>query len=368
MNYERLTNRFIEMCKIWGEGKKEVGIANYVTNFFENLGYTVTVDDAHKQFGGDQGNIFIKIDGAIDKRAIMLSSHMDTVKTGGDVEPIINGEYIESRGDTILGADDRAGIAAIMEVVETIKEKSISHRPLFLAITVAEEIGLLGARYCNITSDDAEFGVILDTTGPIGKIVNSAPFHDSWKIEIKGKAAHAGISPEDGINAILIASKLIEKLPNGRIDFETTANVAQIRGGSANNIVPETVTIYGECRSLSRDKIEKLAEDIENSSKILAKETNSTIKFINEREYDGYSIDENSVVITELKKAAIAIGKEPVVMGTGGGSDANYFNQKGITSAVISCGMDRVHSNRERIKIRDLHDTADLVLALITQV
>lgn len=366
INKTRLEENFIELCKIHGEGRKESAVAKVLISFFEKLGYPVEVDEAHKNFGGEQGNLIIRIPGELKGPTIMLSAHLDTVKTGGQVVPVKNGEYIESAGDTILGADDRAGIASICEIVELLKENKTAHYPLLLMLTVSEEIGLLGARYCNLTSDDASFGVILDTTGPIGKIVNSAPFHDAWKIEIKGKASHAGISPEAGLNSISVASQLIPLLPTGRIDSESTANVARIKGGSANNIVPDLVTIYGECRSRSEKKIEVLATKIRESALEIAKKSGAEIVVDIEREYNGYTLDENSELITTLKKAAVATGKEPAVMGTGGGSDANYFNKKGIPSAVISCGMDRVHSSDERIKIVDLFDVTEMVLNLVT--
>lgn len=349
------------------ESKKEQPVATYLEAEFKRLGYSVEYDEAHKSFEGEVGNMLVRIPGTIEGPTIMLSAHMDTVVTGGQVEPIIDGDYVRSKGDTILGSDDRAGIAQIMEVVETLKEEQIDHLPLLIMITSAEEIGLLGARYCSVTEKDADMGVILDTSGPIGKIVNAAPYHDWWKIKVHGKSAHAGIDPEKGVNAIKFAAELINRIPTGRIDHETTANVARIKGGNADNIVPALVTINGEARSRNEASLVKYIEELKTICHEVSQQWETECILVNEREYNGYHLNEESELITRLRDAAEAIGKEPKVMGTGGGSDANFFNEKGIPSAVISCGMAKVHTFKEEILIQDLYDTVDMILAFVTE-
>lgn len=364
INAERLEKLFMDLCRIHGEPKKESLIAEFLTNYFESRGYTVERDSAHTKYGGSCGNLFVRIPGSLPGPTLMLSAHMDTVITGGPVVPVREGEYIRSKGDTILGSDDKAGIAAILEVLQTVSEKSLPHLPLLIAFTSAEEIGLLGAKYCELTIEDADMGVVLDTSGPIGKIVNIAPFHESYEITVRGKSAHAGIEPEKGVNAIQHASKLIVALPTGRISEDTTANIAQIHGGVANNIVPELVTIKGEIRSCSESNLLKLLSEIETACTNF--DSKATIEFSSHREYDGYSLDTEAEVIKRLTQAAESIGKEPYTTHTGGGSDANFFNQKGIPTAVISCGMAKVHTYDEEILVSDLIDTARMTLALVT--
>ncbi len=366
INVKRLQMNFVELCKIHGEPRSEGNVAQYLVDFFESRGYSVERDKAHEQYAGTCGNLFVRIPGTTDGPTIMLSAHMDTVVTGGKVEPILVDGYYRSKGNTILGSDDKAGIAAILEIVEMISEKDVNHPPLFIALTAAEEIGLLGARYCELTGSDADMGVVLDTSGPIGKIVNIAPYHEAYTIKVHGKSAHAGIEPEKGINAIQIAGELIGKLPTGRISPTCTTNIARIRGGVADNIVPELVTIKGEARSTSLGELTETLSSIESSCYQLANEHGYQIEYNSRREYDGYSIEQDSPIITRLSAAATATGKEPYVTHTGGGSDANFFNQKGIPTAVISCGMSKVHTHNEEILVDDLIDTTRMTLAFVT--
>lgn len=367
LNKNRVLENFINLCKIHAESKKEKPVAQYLESEFSRLGYTVEYDKSETNYNGDTGNMLVRIPGTIEGPTIMLSAHMDTVVTGGIVEPIIDGEYVRSKGNTILGSDDRAGIAQIMEVIEILKEQNIPHLPLLIMITSAEEIGLLGARYCKLTSKDAQMGVILDTSGPIGKIVNAAPYHEAWKIKVHGKSAHAGIDPDKGINAIKYAAEIINRIPSGRIDHETTANVARINGGNADNIVPALVTINGEARSRNEASLKAYCKELATICEEVSSNWETECIFESEREYNGYHLDENSDLIRRLKRAAQAIDKEPQVMGTGGGSDANFFNEKGIPSAVISCGMAKVHTFNEEILIQDLYDTVEMILALVTE-
>lgn len=367
INRARIVSTFMELCRIHAESRKERPVAEYLEKKFDELGFSYRYDDSHKEYDGEIGNMFVSIPGTIEGPTLMISAHMDTVPTGGIVEPVIEGSIIRSAGETILGADDRAGLAQMIELAHIIKENGIKHPPILFLITSAEEIGLLGARYCNLSQEDASMGVILDTSGPIGKIVNSAPFHDAWKIKVHGKSSHAGIDPEKGINAITLAAQLIAKIPTGRINPETTANVARIHGGKADNIVPDLVTINGEARSRDEGLLKNYIAEVKTLCEAAAKESGFAVEFTREREYDGYTLPEDSPLIERLKKAATTAGKEPIVMGTGGGSDANFFNQKGVPAAVISCGMSKVHSYKEEIHIEDLVDTVTMILAFIKE-
>ncbi len=367
INESRLEERFIELCKIHGEPRSEGAVAKYITDFFCKSGYTVERDEAHTNYDGTCGNLFVRIEGTIEGPTLMISAHMDTVVTGGNVEPIRDGDYIRSAGNTILGADDKAGIAGILEVIEILKEKSLSHPPILVALTGAEEIGLLGARYSDLTSADADMGVVLDTSGPIGRIVNKAPFHEAYSIKVHGQSAHAGIEPEKGVNAIQIAAELITKLPQGRVSESATTNIARIRGGVADNIVPELVTIKGETRSTSEDELIAILDSIKSCCKTISDSSSTKIEFDSKREYDGYCLAEESQIINRLKNAAIKIGKTPEVVPTGGGSDANFFNLKGIPTAVISCGMDKVHTHNEQILVQDLIDSTKMLLAFVSE-
>ncbi|MDR1867435.1 MAG: M20/M25/M40 family metallo-hydrolase [Treponema sp.] len=369
--YDLIIKVLYELLEIHGESKHESRVAEYIKKYVERLSkrfaaaisiecdhISSTLPDMHCN------NLMVKIAGTEQSGTVLLSAHMDTVITGGTVIPKQEGEYIVSAKDTILGADDRAGIAIILAVVETLLKKNIPHPPLLLVFSVAEELGLLGARYCNLSSKDAVMGVVLDGGGEIGTIIYQAPYYETWKITVLGRSAHAGIEPENGINAISRAAQLIAKLPTGRIDSETTANIAQIHGGIAKNIVPDTVIIEGEIRSLYEKKHTELIA-LYRSVCESYNDKEKTVIFEHNRGFNGFSIPQDSLVIEKLSAAAKVIGKNPVLKSTGGGSDANFFNQYGIPSAVISCGMDKVHTYNERIKISDLIDAAEMVYAFL---
>ncbi|MGM0461556.1 MAG: M20/M25/M40 family metallo-hydrolase [Fibrobacterota bacterium] len=362
---DRLVQTFLELAAIHGESKQEKNVARYLEKTFTDLGLSVQYDDTKEKIGGDTSNMFLKIPGTLSRPPVMVSAHMDTVVTGGVVEPVIDGEYIRSRGNTILGADDRAGLAQIIEAVRILQENNLSHPPVFIIITVAEEIGLLGARNCDISEKNAAMGVVLDTTGPMGKIVYQAPWHDAWTVKIRGKSAHAGIDPEAGSNAIARSAGLIEKIPTGRLDSETTANIARIRGGTADNIVPEEVRLKGEIRSISPEKVAQFHRQMQHWCADLEKRDSLPCTYSFHREYEGYTLERSGALIGRLQRAVSSCGITPKTVSTGGGSDANFFNARGIPTAVISCGMDKVHTSEEQILIQDLYDTARILLSFI---
>ena len=367
INENRLIETFLTLVKIRSESKFEAEIAKKVEEIFANLGFSSEFDEAHKNFGGNCGNMIIRIDGDKSKEAILLSAHLDTVVAGGEIVPVIENGVIKSSGNSILGADDKAGISAIIEVISVLKERKISRPPIIVALSVAEEIGVLGAKFINLSEKDAKFGVVLDTSGEIGTIVKEAPFHDNFTIKIHGKSAHAGIEPEKGINAISLAGELLKTLPTGRISQNSSANLGTISGGTADNIVPNLVKITGEIRSTDLEKIREIGEIYKKSVANFNETHNNCAEILTEREYNGYTLGENSEILQKLSQAAKKIGKTPKIISTGGGSDANFFNEKGIPTSVISCGMANVHTHSEYIKIVDLVDCAKMLLAFVSE-
>ncbi|ERP30964.1 M20/M25/M40 family metallo-hydrolase [Chitinivibrio alkaliphilus] len=362
---DRLLNTFLELVKIPGESRHEAAVADYLASLFTQLGLSPEFDTVQEYTSGNCSNMHITIPGTVEEPPLLISAHMDTVPTGGEVVPIVEEGYVRSAKDTILGADDRAGLAQIVEVVRVLREHSLSHPPLRVVITVAEEIGLLGARYCSISEKDAHMGLVLDTTGPMGKIVYQAPFHDAWRISVRGKSAHAGIAPEDGINAIHRCSSLLERIPTGRLSQDTTANIGRITGGTADNIVAEEVTIHGEVRSTAETNTETFHAQMRLLCNELEQRDNLPCTYTTHREYSGYTHDRASELIQRISNAVSACGYPPTLASTGGGSDANYFTAHGIPTAVISCGMNKVHTYDEEIALSDLYDTAKILLAFI---
>ena len=223
-------------------------MADYLRQRFAKLGATLIEDNASEQIGSQSNNLIFRIPGSKLGKPLLLSAHMDTVGPAEGVEPILTDGVFRSAGNTILGADDKAGIAEIVEALEVLREQKIEHVPLEIAITVCEEVGLLGAKHLDFSLLSAKRGVALDTTG-IAFVIHKAPAANRFTIQIIGQEAHAGVVPENGISSILIAARAISRMQLGRIDEETTANIGVIKGGQATNIIPRHTTLEGEVRS-----------------------------------------------------------------------------------------------------------------------
>jgi len=367
INQTRLLELFLSLVKIKSESKFEKEIAKKIEKIFNELGYSVEFDDCAKNFGGNCSNMVVKIDGDKSKDAILLSAHLDTVTAGGEIKPLVENGVVKSDGNSILGADDKAGISAIIEALTVLKENKINHPPLLVVFSVCEEIGLLGAKYCEISQKDAKYGIVIDTGGEIGTIVKGAPFYDSWTIKVSGKSAHAGIEPQNGINAIALAAQLIRELPSGKLSADSSANVARISGGIADNIVPDLVEINGEIRACELEGLDKITSVYENCVKDFNERNENRAQIEIIRKYDGFLLDENSPLIQKLCGAAKKIGKTPKIISSGGGSDANFFNEKGIPTSVISCGMANVHTHEEFVKISDIVDCTKMLLSFISE-
>ncbi|MCR3923588.1 MAG: M20/M25/M40 family metallo-hydrolase, partial [Firmicutes bacterium] len=260
VNRERLVGSFLELVKVNSQTKNEREMADYLKGKLEEIGLVVTEDRAGDSIGGNCGNLIGIMEGQADKPALLFSAHMDRVTPGENIQPVVEGDIVKSSGDTILASDDCAGLAGILEMLHVIKEKSLPHGRLEVVFTIAEEGGLNGAKALDIDSLQAKLGIILDSTGDAGIVINQAPAQDEIIARIFGQAAHAGVEPEKGTNAIMVAAKAISMMDIGRLDEETTANIGIINGGKATNIVPDYVEVRGETRSLVEEKLVKATE------------------------------------------------------------------------------------------------------------
>ncbi|MEJ2197515.1 MAG: M20/M25/M40 family metallo-hydrolase, partial [Desulfuromonadales bacterium] len=256
VNRQRLSDEFARLAAINSPPLHENAIARYLVGRLENLGAEVLFDNAAEATGGEVGNLVASFAGqGRSSEPILFSVHMDTVEPGGQVEPVLRDGVFFSAGDTVLGADDKAGVAELIEALQVIRERKIPHGPLEVVITIAEEIGLVGAKHLDFGLLKSRRGYALDTEGT-GWMVLKAPAANILQIEIEGIAAHAGMAPELGLSAIQTASLAISRMHLGRIDQQTTANIGKIEGGVARNIVPQNVSIIGEARSHDTDKLE----------------------------------------------------------------------------------------------------------------
>ncbi len=362
----RIVENFIEMAKISSLSLNERKMADYLIGKLKKLGLDVYEDKVGEIIKGNAGNVVGILKGELDCQ-VMFSAHMDTVGPCDGVKPIIKNGRIESSKDTILGSDDKAGIAAIIELIEVIVENKIKTPTIIVIFSVAEEIRLLGAKYFDASNYNIRYGFILDSSGKPGTVVNKAPYQDHLKIIVKGKAAHAGIEPEKGLNALYAASKAISKLKVGRIDEETTFNIGIVNGGIATNIVMEKVEFLCECRSFREEKLKQTGERIIKIFKEEVEKEGGSVEFNIQREYDGFDFPEEYELIKIVKKSAEKKGLQFKAHALGGGSDTNAYNSKGINTINLGIGMAEVHSVEEYIEISDLENMSMLLVEIVKE-
>lgn len=351
---QRMIDQFIEMVKIDSESGNEARMIDYLFLEFEKLGGKTQKDS--------YGNLIVKFDAKNSKttETILLSCHADTVKPGIGIEPIIENGIIKSKGNTILGADDKAGIAELFEALKIAE----SYPPLEIAISREEEIGLLGVKNMDFSLLSAKKGFLLDND-TLDTIIIGGPSYFTLDVNIKGKSAHAGMEPEKGCNSILAASKAISSLDLGRLDHETTANVGIIKGGVIRNGVPENTTFLAECRSLNHDKAENLANEM---FEIITREVESIgaeVEIDMKNLCKAVDIPENSETVIISEKALSTIGIDAKTTFMTGFTDASIYNNKGIEVAVVGIGAQLEHSTDEFIKIEDMEKAVRMIVEIL---
>ena len=351
---ERLVNTFCDMVKIDSESGNEARFIEYVMALVEReLGAQYTMD-AH-------GNLVACVPAlnSTDAEPIFLGAHADTVKPGIGIEPVIEDGVIRSKGETILGADDKAGLAAIIEAVRTAERRPI----VDIVVTRGEEIGLVGAKHLDLSLLSAKRGFIVDSDDP-ATIILGGPTHASLDIEVIGKAAHAAM-PEDGVSAIRAVAHAITRFDEGKLDEETVANVGVIEGGMIRNGVPGRVTLKAECRSLNDEKCRIQAEKMKKAFEDAANEVGATANVDLQFEYSASLVDESKAVV-ELGKAAIAkAGLEPGTSVILGGTDALVLSGRGVDAVVLGYGGKAAHSTDEHIVIEDFEKVAQILRNII---
>ncbi|MDU1847402.1 MAG: tripeptidase T [Niallia nealsonii] len=369
INQERLLNQFLELVQIDSETKFEKEISIVLKKKFEELGLEVIEDDTTAITGHGAGNLICTL-AATEENVdpIYFTSHMDTVVPGVGVKPSIKDGYIVTDGTTILGADDKTGLSVMLEILTVIKENNIPHGTIQFIITVGEESGLLGAKALDSKLIQAKYGYALDSDGKVGNIVVAAPTQAKVKATILGKTAHAGVAPEKGVSAITIASKAIAKMPLGRIDKETTANIGSFAGGKQTNIVCDHVDILAEARSLVEDKmlaqVAKMKEAFESTATEMGGQAIVEVDVM----YPGFKFGEGDHVVEVARKAAAKIGRSCELQQSGGGSDANVICGFGIPTVNLAVGYEDIHTTNEKMPIEELNKLAEMVLAIIEEV
>ncbi|CAN7334303.1 tripeptidase T [Rossellomorea sp. LjRoot5] len=370
INEERLLNEFLELVQIDSETKEEAEIAKVLTKKFSDLGVEVFEDDTMGETGHGAGNLICTLKGNKDGvDTIYFTSHMDTVVPAKGVKPTLKEDgYIYSDGTTILGADDKAGLATMLESVRVLKENNISHGDIQFIITVGEESGLVGAKALDSSLVKAKYGFALDSDGKVGNIIVAAPTQAKVMATIYGKTAHAGVAPEKGVSAITIAAKAISKMPLGRIDEETTANIGRFEGGKATNIVCEQADILAEARSLVPEKMEAQVEKMKVAFTSVAEEMGGKAEVEVQIMYPGFKFKDGDEVVEVAKRAAKKIGRPSELLTSGGGSDANVIAGFGVPTVNLAVGYEEIHTKSERMPVEELNKLSEMVIAIIQEV
>lgn len=380
VNKERILSTFLDLVQIDSPSKEEAEVAHYCAQTLEAAGCTVRFDDTTRVTGSNTGNLFASLPAfeAPPSLPLYVSAHMDTVGPAKGVKPHVKDGYIYSDGTTILGGDDKAGIAAILELIRCLKEgeeQGIAHPEIRILLSVQEECGLVGAK----SFDPEEFAsaqgalcFVLDAGGAPGLVVNGAPYQYTYRATYSGLASHAGMAPEAGVSAIRAAAKAVAALPQGRIDEQTTTNIGMIEGGTATNIVAAECTITGEIRSHDEARVLALKEDVDTlltaaTQDDLRGSGSAEVSIAWELNYPGFYVAEDAPQVVTALKAAKMIGLPAQTEISGGGADTNILVSYGLAAVSLGTGMDQVHTTDERLALDDLYNLCKLVLEIALQ-
>jgi tripeptide aminopeptidase len=364
---DRLLADFERYCSIESVSCNERAMADAVTADLRALGLEVTEDTTGGETGSNAGNLLARIYGPPGARTILLCAHLDTVPLAAPLDVALRGEedrWFENANDAILGADNKAALAVIMAVARRLVGRG-SSVGVELLFTTTEELALRGAKAFDPSALEAEFGFVFDHATPIGEIIIAAPTYYRIDASFHGHAAHAGIRPEDGRNAIAAAATGIAALELGRIDAETTANVGVISGGTAGNVVAERCDVMLETRSIDHERAHQSAARIVDSLTAAASDAECDVEIDVEEQFRGYKLARTAPPVQVAAAALEANRFEPRYITTGGGADANAFIANGLTVVNLANGTQNAHQVDERVSVAALEQMLDVALSLI---
>ena len=365
MDNQRLLESFTNLVKIDSPSRGEGKIAAYLGNELESMGFSVSFDGSSSVTGSDTGNLIARLSGTAPG-IVALTAHMDSVEPCCGIEPVVEDGVIRSAGETILAADDKAGIAAILEAVQSVREEGVPYPDILVIFTTCEELSLLGAKALpEGTFAEGTPCFVLDAGGAPGTIVMKAPSHYIFRAAFTGRAAHAGVEPEAGLSAIQMAAWAISHMELGRLDEATTANVGMIEGGTAFNVVPDQCLVSGECRSFYADRLLACKARITEALEAGASQFAGSVETSWELDYPEVTYDEDDPLVARLSEVARSIGLAANLTVSGGGADTNVFAKQGAKAITLGIGMSAFHSKSEYIALKDLEDSARLVEATI---
>jgi tripeptide aminopeptidase len=370
---ERLTALFLELVRIDSHSRREANVAHRLERELAALGAEVWFDDAGTNVGGNVGNLLARVRGSVEAEPLLLCAHMDTVVPGEGVQPIVEDDVVRSDGRTVLGGDDKSGLAIVCEALRALAEHRIPHGDIEIVFTICEEAGLLGAKHLDVSGLRARSGIVLDSDAP-GCLFTRAPAANHLEFVVHGLEAHAGMAPERGINAIQVAAEGLAAMRLGRIDEETTANVGLIEGGRAVNVVPNSVRLRGEARSHDEAKLTAQTEHMRRCLEAAAARhaishdgvtVHARVEATIGRDYESMSVPDGAPIVQLAFRAAAALGTQVTSASMGGGCDANILNRRGFQVANLGTGMQEIHTVREWLRVSDMVRTAAVIVEMI---
>src|SRR6266566_247954 len=347
---------FTELAALPSPPGEERAVADVVIGYLRALGLSVDEDDAGPKVGSNIGNVYCRLEATDGGKPIFLCAHLDTVPPEGPIEPVIEEGVVRNAAGTILGADNKSAVAAMLEGTRRILAENRPHGGIELLFTPKEEVGLLGAAAFDLERLHARLGYVYDQAAPIGDVILGAPY---------SRAAHSGMYPEEGRSAIAAAARAISDLRLGRVDDETTANVGIINGGTAGNIVPEWCTLDAEARSHDERKLDELVQEMVDAFSFAAGLEDCEVATKVSKSYKGYRFKRDDPVVRIAHAALERSGYTPSYGLSGGAADANIFNERGLACLNLANGMQDIHTPEERITVADLEGMVEVTLALV---
>jgi len=351
-----LASLLATLCEVPSPSRDERAMADHLSARFRALGAAVSEDDAASATGGNAGNLVAELPGGRPER-VLLAAHMDTVPLvpGEPLRAVVEGSVVRSSGRQVLGADDKAGVSIVLELVERLAARPFERRPTVVAaITVCEEQGLRGAHHLDVGALRLDFGYSFDGEVPVGELIAAAVAKEDLTVVVRGRRAHAALEPERGVHAVLAAAEVVRSFPLGRVADDQVANVGRIEGGGATNVVPDEVVLSAEARAFSDERLEELVRRIVAGAEAAVAPLGASVSVERRHLYDGYELSEDAEPVRRLSAVAARHGIAPRLVRSIGGSDTNVFNQKGVPTVNVGVGMHEIHSVNEWIDAADL--------------
>ena len=356
---------FCELAAVPSPPGEERAVADLVTHYLRDCGLDVDEDATGAGIGSTMGNLYTRIEPTVDGEPLLLCAHLDTVPPTAAIEPVIEDGVVRNAAGTILGADDKAAVAVMLEAVRRLLVDGRPHAGVELLFTPKEEVGLVGAYAFDHTRLRARTGYVYDQAAPIGVVILGAPFSQSLEVTFHGRASHSGMHPDDGRSAIAAAARAISELRLGRVDEDSTANVGTITGGTAANIVPEWCSFVAEARSHDERKLADLVQEMQDAITFAADLFECDAETVARKSYRGYRFAKSDRAVALAAEALGRCGHEVVYDRSGGAADANVFNERGLQCVNMANGMTDIHTSNEHISVADLEAMIDVTLALV---